>query len=115
MNITQKFWLALFYGFANHLPYSCSFLFGKLANQIRIYICRHLFKECEKISTINRKIYFGNGQNIVIGDHNGIGANCIIPNDIHIGKYIMMGPELYCITLDHEVSSTEISLCFKDM
>lgn len=109
----HKFWLILFYGFANHLPDSYSFFLGGLWNKIRIAICRHIFKECGRVETINRKIYFGNGAGVVIGDYSGIGAGCSIPNNIHIGKYVMMGPDLYCITFGHVVSDTEIPMCFQ--
>ena len=103
----KKFWLILFYGFANHLPDSYSPILGGVSNRIRIFLCKRIFKECgKKVSTINRHIYFGNGKDVVIGDFSGIGANCSIPNDIHIGKYVMMGPDLYCITFGHEVSDT---------
>lgn len=85
----RKFWLVLFYGFANHLPYSYTPVLGGVSNRIRIFLCKRIFKECGKVSTINRNIYFGNGKDIVIGDYSGIGANCSIPNDIHIGKYLL--------------------------
>ena len=80
----KKFWLILFYGFANHLPNSYTMLVGKICNRIRISICRHIFKECGKVSTINRNIYFGKGQDIVIGDYSGIGANCVV-NSAFVG------------------------------
>lgn len=86
---------------------------GGVSNRIRIFLCKRIFKECGKVSTINRNIYFGNGKDIVIGDYSGIGANCSIPNDIHIGKYVMMGPFLYCITFGHEVSDTSTPMCFQ--
>lgn len=86
---------------------------GGVSNRIRIFLCKRIFKECGKVSTINRNIYFGNEKDIVIGDYSGIGANCSIPNDIHIGKYVMMGPFLYCITFGHEVSDTSTPMCFQ--
>ena len=109
----RKFWLVLFYGFANHLPDSYTPVLGGVSNRICIFLCKRIFKECGKVSTINRNIYFGNGKDIVIGDYSGIGANCSIPNDIHIGKYVMMGPFLYCITFGHEVSDTSTPMCFQ--
>ena len=107
------FWLALFYGFANKLPDSYTMILGGVSNKFRIWVCRHIFKKCGKVTTINRNVYFGNGKEIVIGDYSGIGANCSIPNDIHIGKYVMMGPDLYCITFGHEVSDTTKPMCFQ--
>lgn len=110
----RKFWLLLFYGFANHLPDSYSPFVGPLSNRIRIWICRHIFKECGKISTINRNIYFGSGKDIKIGDYSGIGANSFLPNDIEIGKYVMMGPDLYCLIFGHTISSVSVPMCFQE-
>ncbi len=109
----HKFWLILFYGFANYLPDSYSPVVGAISNKIRIWICRHIFKESGKIKTINRNCYFGNGKNVVIGDYSGIGANCYLTNDIHIGKYVMMGPDLYCISYGHEFRDATKPMCFQ--
>lgn len=107
----KKVWLVLFYGFANHLPNSYSKPFGKISNTIRIACCRHIFKVCGKIKTINRNCYFGNGSNVSIGDDSGIGENCVIPNNITIGKYVMMEPEVLCLSWDHSFERTDIPMC----
>jgi len=69
--------------------------------------------ECGKITTINRNVYFGNGAGVCIGDYSGIGANCNIPHDIHIGKYVMMGPDLYSIPVGHKFSDPNTPMCFQ--
>ena len=109
----KKFWLILFYGIANHLPNSYSKPFGTIANKIRISCCRHIFLECGKVKTINRNCYFGNGGNVRIGDYSGIGENCVIPNNITIGKYVMMGPEVLCLSWDHSFERTDIPMCMQ--
>ena len=48
------FWLALFYGFANKLPDSYTMILGGISNKFRIWVCRHIFKKCGKVTTINR-------------------------------------------------------------
>lgn len=72
---------------------------GQLWNEIRIFCCRRIFKYCGKVSTINRHAYFGNGRNVEIGDYSGIGENCVIPNNIIIGKYVMMAPKVYIVPM----------------
>lgn len=109
----RKFWLVLFYGFANHLPDSYAVIGGSTSNKIRIWICKHIFKECGKVSTVNRNVYFGNGRDIIIGDYSGIGANCIIPHDIRIGKYVMMGSDLFCFSETHNISDVTKPMCFQ--
>lgn len=110
----HNFWLVLFYGFANKLPDSYTRILGGVSNRFRIWICRHIFKECGKhVSNINRNIYFGNGRGVCIGDYSSIGANCYLTNDIQIGKYVMMGPELYCIGHSHKTDDPDTPMCFQ--
>lgn len=113
-NMRRKFWLVLFYGFANHLPDSYSKPFGRISNRIRIVCCRHIFKECgKKVSNINKNIYFGNGGNVCIGDYSSIGKNAILTNNIVIGKYVMMGPDVRCLRWDHHFERTDTPMCFQ--
>lgn len=65
------------------------------------------------MKTINRKCYFGNGREVCIGDHSGIGENCVLPNTIIIGKYVMMGPEVLCLGWDHNFERTDIPMCLQ--
>lgn len=80
---------------------------------IRIFCCRRIFKYCGKISTIDRHAYFGNGRNIEIGDYSGIGANCVVPNNTIIGKYVMMAPEVHIVANNHQFKETSIPICFQ--
>lgn len=106
--------LIFFYGFANWLPDSYMPLVGKISNYIRIFCVKRIFKECGNISTINRKIYFGSGKDVCIGDYSGIGSGSIIPNNIVIGKYVMMAPEVYIISSNHGFSDLSKPMCFQN-
>ena len=86
---------------------------GQLWNEIRIFCCRRIFKYCGKVSTINRHAYFGNGRDVEIGDYSGIGENCVIPNNIIIGKYVMMAPKVYIVANGHVFSSVNKPMCFQ--
>lgn len=109
----RKIFLALFYGFANHLPNSYSPIWGGVANKIRFFCVKRIFKKCGNISTINRHCYFGNGHDVEIGDYSGIGVGCVLPNNIKIGRYVMMGPELYCLNASHRFDDIETPMCFQ--
>lgn len=106
--------LILYYGFATYLPDSYSPFIGKISNSIRIFLCRRIFKKCgkEKI-IINRKAYFGNGKDIEIGDFSSIGAETILPNNIIIGKYVMMAPYVHILANNHCFDRTDIPICFQ--
>ena len=106
--------LIIYYGFATYLPDSYSPIVGKISNFIRVFLCRGIFKKCgkEKI-VINRKAYFGTGKNIELGDYSGIGADTILPNNIIIGKYVMMAPYVQILSNNHRFDRIDIPMCFQ--
>lgn len=105
--------LFFYYAFAYYLPSSYSKVGGRMFNKIRIFCVKRIFKKCGKISTIDTHAYFGNGFEIEIGDKSGLGAYNHVPNSIIIGKYVMLGPEVYIIgnSENHEFSRTDIPMC----
>ncbi len=109
----KKFFLILYYGLAQYLPDSYSPFVGRLANAIRIFCVKRIFKKCGKVSAINRKVYFGTGKDIEIGDYSSIGRDSIIPKNTIIGKYVMMAPEVHIVSDNHSFSSTEMPMCFQ--
>ena len=109
----RTFFLLIYYGFATWLPDSYTPGIGKLCNAIRIFCVKRIFKQCGRISTINRRAYFGNGKEVEIGDYSGIGSHCTVPHNIVIGKYVMMDPEVYIIDNNHITSDTKKPMCFQ--
>lgn len=107
--------LILYYGFATYLPDSYSPVIGPLCNRIRIFCCRRIFKRCGDISTINRLAYFGTGKDVVIGDYSGIGARCKVPNDLVMGRYVMMAPEVLIFNRNHRFDNPDIPFCRQGM
>lgn len=113
-NVKRLIFLFIYYCFARYLPSSYSPIVGHIANRIRIYCVRHIFKYCGKsISTIDRMAYFGTGKNIEIGDYSGIGENCIVPNNTIIGKYVMMAPEVHIVANNHNFNDVSKPMCFQ--
>lgn len=109
----RTIFLILYYWLATHLPGSYSPFGGRVWNRFRIFCVRHIFKKCGKISTVDRKAYFGSGAGIEIGDYSGIGNSCRLPNDIKIGSHVMMAPGVTVINTNHEFSRTDIPMCFQ--
>lgn len=72
---------------------------------------RHIFRKCGKITTMDRRAYFGNGFNMEIGDYSGIGERCVVPNNTIIGKYVMMAPEVHIVANNHNFSDTSKPMC----
>lgn len=109
----KSIFLLFYYCFARWLPGSYSPFGGRIANKIRIFCVKHIFKKCGKISTMDRGAYFGDGHDIEIDDYSGIGENCVVPNNTIIGKYVMMAPNVHIVANNHNFSDLEIPMCFQ--
>lgn len=48
-----------------------------------------------------------------MGDYSGLGSNCFLPHNIKIGKYVMMGPEVYIANGNHRFSDLSQPMCFQ--
>lgn len=106
----RTLFLALYYGLLTHLPSSYAPVVGPVCNRLRIWCCRHIFARCGRVTTIDRKAYFGNGSALEIGDFSGLGARCDIPRDIRIGSHVMMAKDVLIINQNHETSSTTVPM-----
>ena len=109
----RTFWLILYYAFAIHLPDSYLPIIGKIANYIRVSICRHLFEGIGKNVIIQKGVQFGNCINIIIGDNSSIGKNSLIPNNTKIGKFVMIAQDLYIIANNHAFQDTNIPMYYQ--
>ena len=105
--------LVAYYAFARYLPNSYTPIIGKPCNKIRIALCRHIFRRCGRVSTINRMAFFGNGSEVEIGDMSGIGAHCHLTNNIKIGNYVMMGPSMIAFPDNHDYADTSKPMCLQ--
>lgn len=105
--------LVAYYAFARFLPDSYTPIIGKPCNIMRISLCRHIFRRCGKVSTINRMAFFGNGSEVEIGNMSGIGAHCRLPNNIKIGDYVMMGPSVIAFPENHDYTDTSKPMCLQ--
>lgn len=111
LRLMQVFCLGLYYSIAQYLPQSGSYL--NVGGRFRRLLCKGIFKKCGAHVNIERKAWFGSGANVEIGDYSGIGINCHIPSDTIIGKYVMMGPNVFILDVNHDVSDTTKPMCFQ--
>ena len=110
MKIKRAFFLALYYGLAQYFPDSYAPVVGKLSNRFRIFCVKRIASKCGKVDTINRKVYFGNGQFLELGDHCTLGANAEIPNDTIVGCYSMISRQTYILHGNHRFDNTEVPI-----
>jgi maltose O-acetyltransferase len=93
--------------FAIYLPLSKSRLsFGSL--YIRRYLSKGILCYCGKNVNIERGAVFTS--KVSIGDNSNIGINSLLTGTVKIGKNVMMGPEVYIYTINHEFSRTDIPM-----
>lgn len=112
--VIRLLFTAIYYGIAQYLPDSYTPVIGKISNGLRIACCRRIFKYCSpKVSNINRKASFGKGDEVEIGDYSSIGANCTFHPKVKIGKYVMMGPEVYMVGNNHITSNPSVPMCYQ--
>lgn len=108
--LKKVFFLVLYYGFAYYLPNSYLPVVGKFFNSIRVFCVKRIFKECGEIRTINRMVRFSTGYRIVMGGGSGIGANTEIPDDIVIGRNVMISREVFILNRNHKFDRTNIPI-----
>jgi len=91
--------LVLYYGIAQWLPRSYSKLsFG--SRHIRYFLCKRLFKSIGRSVNIERRVFFGRGDRMEIGDYSGLAEGCNIQY-AKIGSYVGISDVLY-IHRNHE-------------
>lgn len=109
LKLGQLVCLFFYYCFAFYLPNSYG-PFGKFPNAIRVFLVKRIFKKCGRISTINRRVNFGSGRNIEMGDGSGIGANTQIPSDTIIGENTIVSRNIFILPRNHRHDRTDIPI-----
>lgn len=103
----ELFFLIVYYGFAYWLPNFDARFLGKFSNALRVLCVKNIFDYVGNGVNIGRKARFGNGRKIWIDSRSNIGANCLVPNNIIIGKDVMMGPNNFFFgNFTHNISDT---------
>lgn len=98
----------LYYYFAINLPNTDNRLFGKQSTKFRSLLFRMITGNSTKEIGIQRKAVFAS--NVKLGKYSSIGINCSIGSETVIGDYVMMGPDVYIFTVNHETSDTLIPM-----
>lgn len=91
----------LYHLIAKHLPESHS-VFALGSGKIRTLLTRGIINQCGKSVDIEKGAKFS--PNISIGHHSGLGINSLIQENVTIGNYVMMGPNVSIYTKNHKTS-----------
>ena len=108
----RKFWLIVYYGFAQHLSKSTRPVFGTLAKKLRFACVRHLFAECKGDDVnVEQGAYFGNGKNFHVLGNARIGRNFASHNRIvTIHGELMMGEDVLFQGGGHKFDNPDLPL-----
>lgn len=102
--------LILWMFFAKYLPKSVNPIIGPISKEIRAICAKLIFKKAGRNVNLENLAYFGNGNEIEIGDNSGIGKRCRIPSNIKIGNNVMMAEEVIILNQNHQFKDSSIPL-----
>ena len=92
-----------------HLPSSMAPICGKLCKSLRALAAKNFIASCGKNVNIEHGATISS--RLRIGDHSGVGIDCVCGGPITIGENVMMGPECVILTQNHAFDRTDIPMC----
>ncbi|WP_018027538.1 acyltransferase [Porphyromonas somerae] len=107
--LIKLIWLALYYGFAKHLP-ATNGQYIKWPRKVRRLIVSHIFQHIGLNVNIEKGANFGTGSDISIGDNSGIGVNAYVRGPLTIGDNVLMGPDVVVLTSSHNFRRRDIPI-----
>lgn len=81
---------------------------ARISKRFRAWACRMYLDKCGSNVNINPRAKFSS--RVEIGDYSGIGRKSRICGKCIIGDYVVMGPEVYIYTVNHETSRIDIPI-----
>jgi maltose O-acetyltransferase len=98
--------LAIYYCILQWLPSSrrC----GGLPGRLRLLCCRGLFCHCGTGANIERRVFFGSGSEVSLGDNSGIGVNAKLSPAVTIGDNVLMGEDVLFLTRNHAFADAKV-------
>lgn len=103
-NALYRRWLLRLY------QYVAAHVRGPKGTKARRWICRRLFLECGENVNVELGAEFGDGSQVRIGDHSGLGVACRVYGPVSIGRNVMMGPEVIIFHRSHNATSTDVPM-----
>lgn len=84
---------------------------GKISKNVRRILCKIIFKKAGVGLNVEQGAYFGNGENISVGNNIGLGKNFKSLNRIlAIDDYLMMGEDVLFLGGGHDYDSLAVPM-----
>ncbi len=106
--LTGALCMGLYNTIALHLPKSNAKVLGKGSKAIRCFLARRYIRHCGKNANLQKGAIFSS--RLSIGDNSSIGIRSVIQGTVTIGNDVMMGPEVYIYTKNHNHNRTDIPM-----
>lgn len=85
--------------------------FGKIGFYVRYASAKLMFDKCGTNVDLQKHSRFS--KKITIGDYSGIGENCYIQGECHIGDYVMIAPEVRIWTSNHKHNDNNVPIALQ--
>ena len=107
-NIKIILCIGMYNAFAKYLPKSNAKLIGRSCKRIRSSLAKGFISYCGEDVNLQKGAVFST--KLSIGDHSSLGINSVIQGPVIIGNNVMMGPEVYIYTQNHNHQRTDIPM-----
>ncbi len=105
--MVRRLLLFLYYGFARYYP-DKPFPGYRFGNWLRSAIGKRVFLSAGTKIWIKHGARFDNGRHIKLGNYSQLGIDCRVDNDVILGDYVLMGPEVAIYSQTHEFKDLEV-------
>jgi len=95
-SVQSLFWWAIYAVFASRLP-----SWSRSGKRLRVHCAVRFCESVHKTANINRHARIG--WQTIIGEHGGVGEECVLSGKVTIGPHVTMGPGCQFITGDHPI------------
>ena len=99
MRMSEGLRLALYHGFARHLPPSATPA-GQVWRRVRARSSASLLRDAGQDVNVEHGASFG-FRKVSLGDRSGLGVDCRIYGPVTIGQDVMMGRDVVIVALNH--------------
>lgn len=105
----RPFFFVIYYGLLRHLPPS-TLPGGRIWRSTRSWVGGRLLEQAGAGVNIEHGADFGSGKRIRLGDRSGIGINARVLGTVHLGRDVMMGPDVFITSLAHRTDMLELPM-----
>lgn len=105
----NKIKIAIFYILYTLVKYAPKSAYTLTKGKLRSFLASKIMLKAGNNMNVERGASFS--RKLSVGNNSGLGVNCQLQGKITIGDNVMMGPEVYIYTTNHEFSRMDIPIC----